>query len=161
MDDENQPTLAETLGAEPPRAKLIEDCTALVDEEVRNKTGITGVAIKGAYGTVKRLKPRFVPETIDGLLDDWLARMQPYYETWRAGSGGSFADFLTARSEDVADDLLAVTDERAATTRHRTAKKAYEKVRPSAKRNVTDAIPKLGQVVERHIGEAAGGGSAA
>lgn len=159
--DENQRTLPEILGDEPFRDKLIGDCAALVDEEVKAKTGITGVAIKGAYGTVKRIKPRFVTETIDGLLDDWLARMKPYHDTWSKSREGSFADFLTARSEDVADDLLAVTDERAETTRHRTAKKAYEKVRPSAKRNVIDAVPKLGRIVERQLEAAEGGGSAA
>lgn len=158
---ESKSTLSETLGNEPIRAKLIADCAGLIDEEVRAKTGLTGVAIKGAYGTVKRIKPRFVTETIDGLLDDWLAKIEPYHETWLAGSEESFADFLTARSEDVADDLLSVTDERAETTRHRTAKKAYEKIRPSAKRNVTDAVPKLGRVVEGYLQVSEGGGSAA
>lgn len=159
--EETQSTLPEILGEEPVRERLIGDCAALVDEEVQNKSGITGVAIKGAYGTVKRIKPRFVPETIDGLLDDWLAQMKPYHETWRSSGEGSFADFLTARSEDVADDLLSVTDSRAESTRHKTAKKAYEKVRPSAKRNVIEAVPKLGRIVERHLGASEGGGSAA
>ena len=159
--DDTQPTLSSTLGNEPIRTQLIADCAGLIDEEVKAQRGLTGVAIKGAYGTVKRIKPRFVSETIDGLLDDWLARINPYHETWRAGSEGSFADFLTARSEDVADDLLTVTDERSETTRHKTAKRAYEKIRPSAKRHVTEAVPKLGRVVERYLPASEGGGSAA
>ena len=160
--DETQAVLFESLGAEPTRSKLIADCARLIDEEVKAKTGITGVAIKGAYGTVKRIKPRFVTETIDGLLDEWLAKIEPYHATWKGGSEESFADFLTARSEDVADDLLSVTDGRAETTKHRTAKKAYEKIRPSAKRNVVEAVPKLGRVVEGYLrGGDEGDGSAA
>jgi hypothetical protein len=159
--DETVPTLSKTLGAEPIRSKLIADCAGLIDEEVKAKSGFTGVAIKGAYGTVKRIKPRFVTETIDGLLDEWLAQIEPYHQTWRSGSEESFTDFLTARSEDVADDLLSVTDGRAETTKHRTAKKAYEKIRPSAKRNVTDAVPKLGRVVEAYLQAEDGSGSAA
>jgi hypothetical protein len=63
---------------------------------------------------------------------------------------------LTARSDDVAEDLLTVTDERAARTKHKTAGKLYSKMRPTAKRNVSAAIPKLGGVMERHIREADG-----
>jgi hypothetical protein len=158
--DETQPTLSESLGREPIRSKLIADCAGLIDAEVKAKSGFMGVAIKGAYGTVKRIKPRFVTETIDGLLDEWLDKIEPYHQTWRGGRDGSFTDFLTARSEDVADDLLSVTDGRAETTKHRTAKKAYEKIRPSAKRNVIDAVPRLGRVVESYLREE-GSGSAA
>src|SRR5690606_30468556 len=103
--------LAHKLTAEPARPRVIEDCVRLVDEEVGQKGGLSGAAIKTAYATVKKVKPRFVPEVIDGLLDDWVARLEPYYESWSKG-GGSFAAYLTARSDEVADDLLGVTDER-------------------------------------------------
>lgn len=149
------PTLAEALTTPAHRPQVITECVDLVDDEVRSKSGLGGVAIKGAYATVKKIKPRFVPEVIDGLLDEWIAKMEPYYATWRGGGHGAFADFLTARSEDVAEDLLSVTDDKAQTTKHKTARKAYEKMRPSAKRNVALAVPKLGRLVERHTGNAA------
>jgi hypothetical protein len=145
--------LAEKLAAGPRRERVVEDCVKLVDEEVRQKSGFSGAFVKTAYATVKGIKPRFVPEVIDGLLDDWIARLEPYHESWGKG-GGSFADYLTARSDEVAEDLLGVTDERAAGTRHKTARKLYDKMRPAAKRNVVAAIPRLGALIERHLAEA-------
>jgi hypothetical protein len=149
-----QKTLADYVGAPPARDRVVADCASLVDEEVKSKGGISGVAIKGAYGTVKAIKPRFVPEVINALLDDWVAKLEPYYARWRSAGGGSLAEYLTARSEDVAEDLLKVTDERAGNSKHKTASKLYGKMRPSAKRNVAAAIPKLGALMEKHVLEA-------
>ena len=148
-------TLADYVGKPPARDRVVADCVTLVDEEVKNKGGISGIAIKGAYGTVKTIKPRFVPEVVENLLDDWVAKLEPHYARWRSGgSVGSLAEYLTARADDVAEDLLAVTDERSARSKHKTAKKLYGKMRPSAKRNVSAAVPKLGALMEKHIREA-------
>lgn len=154
-------TLAEYVATGPARERVVTDCVALVDEEVKAKGGLSGVAIKGAYGTVKTIKPRFVPEVVDALLDDWVAKLEPYYSKWRGGgSAGTLAEFLTARSDDVAEDLLAVTDERSGRSKHKTATKLYGKMRPSAKRNVSAAVPKLGALMEKHIHEAESAGGA-
>jgi hypothetical protein len=154
------PTLAEYVAKPPVRERVVADCVALIDEEVKSKGGLSGVAVKGAYGTVKAIKRKFVPEVVDALLDDWVAKLEPYYGKWRSSGSGSLAEFLTARSDDVAEDLLTVTDERAGKTRHKTASKLYNKMRPSAKRNVSTAVPKLGALMERHINEAEAGGVA-
>jgi hypothetical protein len=153
-------TLAEYVGKSPARERVVADCVALIDQEVKSKSGLSGVAVKGAYGTVKAIKPKFIPEVVDALLDDWVGKLEPYYGKWRGGGTGSLAEFLTARSDDVAEDLLAVTDERAARTRHKTASKLYNKMRPSAKRNVSGAVPKLGALMEKHINEAESSGAA-
>jgi hypothetical protein len=56
--------------------------------------------------------------------------------------------------DDVAEDLLSVTDKRAENTTHTTAKKMYLKMRDGAKKNVIEAIPDLARLVEKHIGSA-------
>lgn len=152
----DSPTLKEQLGVEPARPRVIAECVTLIDAQVKAKSGISGVAIKGAYGTIKRIKKRFVPEVIDGLLDDWLDKLEPYYVKWSASGAGTFSEYITARSDEVSEDLLSVTDERAETSKHKTARKLYKKMRGSAKNNVQGAIPDLGKLVERHMsGEAA------
>jgi hypothetical protein len=143
--------LIERLGSDPVRSKVIDDCVALIDNQVRSK----GLMIRTAYGTVKALKKNFVREVVDTLLDDWLSRLQPHHDKWSAGAGGSFADHLIARSDDVAENLLAVTDVRADRTSHGTAKKLYSKMRPTAKTNVVEAIPELARLVERNLNDAA------
>ena len=148
-------TLVERIGVEPTRAKVIEECVDLIDAQVKAKGGLSGMAIKGAYATIKTIKRGFVPGVVDALLDDWLGKLQPHHDKWTAGgSKGTFAEFVIARSDDVAEDLLQVTDERASKTSHTTAKKAYEKMRGGAKKNVIEAIPDLARLIEKHMNAA-------
>ncbi len=147
-------SLVERIGVDPYRPKVVEDCVGLIDAQVKAKGGLSGMAIKGAYATIKTIKKGFVPSVVEALLDDWLGKLQPHYDKWSTGATGTFAEFVIARSDDVAEDLLQVTDERAATTKHTTAKKAYEKMRGGAKKNVIEAIPELARLIEKHLAEA-------
>ncbi|HEY4244716.1 MAG TPA: hypothetical protein VGM88_33105 [Kofleriaceae bacterium] len=144
------PTLVEQLGNETVRPQVIAECVELIDAQVKSK----GFIIKGAYSTIKAIKKKFVAETVDAMLDDWLGKLQPHYDKWATAKTSSFSDFLVARSEDVAEDLLSVTDERAAKTSHGTAKKLYGRMRDGAKKNVVEAIPSLGKLVETHLAKA-------
>lgn len=145
------PTLAERLTAPDHRPAVVSDLVALVDSEVGRKGGLSGIAIKTTYGLVKAIKPRFIHEAIDGLLDDCVARLEPIYDAC-VKDGGDFTSRFSARAPQVADALLAVTDERAERTSHGVAKKGYAKLRPTAKRNVEEAVPALGDLIAKHLG---------
>lgn len=140
-------TLKEQITSPEIRPVVVKECVALVESEVGGK----GLIIRGAYKTVKKIKPGFVHSAIDGLLDDWLDKMEPFYGTWREGGNGDYADYLEAHKGEVADQLLQVTDERAKTSKHRTAAKMYGKLRPSALKNVESAVPGLGKLIESHL----------
>ena len=139
-------TLVEQIGKEPKRAAVISDCVELIDHQVKAK----GFIMKSAYATIKAIKKGFVPETVDALLDDWLGKLQPHYDKWAAAKQTSFPDYVIARSDEVAEDLLSVTDARAEKTSHTTAKKMYMKMRDGAKKNVVEAIPDLAKMIEKH-----------
>jgi hypothetical protein len=146
------PTLVEQLGKEPVRPVVINDCVELIDGQVKQK----GFVIKSAYATIKAIKKKFVPEVVDSLLDEWLGKIQPHYDRWNANkSSSSFSDYVIARSDDVAEDLLSVTDARAESTTHTTAKKMYQRMREGAKKNVIEAIPELSRMIERHLAQQA------
>ena len=140
-------SLVEQLGNESRRPAVISDCVELIDAQVKQK----GFVIKGAYATIKAIKKKFVPEVVDSMLDEWLAKLQPHFDKWSASKASSLGDFLVARSDDVAEDLLSVTDARAEKTTHTTAKKMYLKMRDGAKRNVVEAIPDLAKMIEKHL----------
>jgi hypothetical protein len=140
-------TLVEAIGKDPIRQQVIADCVDLIDAQVKQK----GMLIRSAYTTIKAIKRKFVPETVDALLDDWLGKIQPHYDKWAAAKSSTFTDYVVARSDDVAEDLLSVTDERAAKTSHSTAKKMYARMRDGAKKNVVEAIPELAKLIERHL----------
>jgi hypothetical protein len=139
--------LVELLGKPPVREQVIAECVELIDAQVKQK----GFLIKSAYATIKAIKRKFVPEVVDSLLDEWLTKLQPHFDKWGANKASSLNDFLVARGDDVAEDLLSVTDERAAKTTHTTAKKMYLKMRDGAKKNVIEAIPDLAKMVEKYL----------
>jgi hypothetical protein len=140
-------TLVEQLGKAPKREQVIHDCVELIDAQVKQKNFL----IKGAYSTIKAIKKGFVQETVDTMLDEWLEQIQPHYEKWESTKPSSLSDFMVARSDDIAEDLLKVTDRRAEKTSHTTAKKMYGKMRDGAKKNVVEAIPDLAKMIEKHI----------
>jgi hypothetical protein len=143
-------TLAEKLTQPAKREHVVNECCALIDAEVKSKGGLSGIAVKGAYGVVKAVKPRFVPEVVDGMLDEWVAKIQPFYESWQKDGGGKpFGDYLVARRDDASEALLGVTDGRARVSKNGSVKKMYEKMRPSAKKHVEEALPRLGRLIEQ------------
>jgi hypothetical protein len=143
-------SLVEKLARDPVRPVVIADCVDLIDAQVKQK----GFVIKSAYATIKAIKKKFVPEVVDSMLDDWLGKMQPYYDKWSANKTSSFTDYVVARGDDVAEDLLSVTDGRAERSTHNTAKKMYSRMRDGAKKNVIEAIPALAHMIEKHLAAA-------
>ncbi|HEY5935534.1 MAG TPA: hypothetical protein VIU61_12880 [Kofleriaceae bacterium] len=139
--------LVETLGKDPLRQAVIADCVDLIDAQVKQK----GFVVKSAYAMIKGIKKRFVPEVVDSLLDDWLSKIQPHFDKWEANKASSLTDFMVSRSDDVAEDLLSVTDGRAEKTSHTTAKKMYKRMRPGAKKDVIEGIPSLAKMIEKHL----------
>jgi hypothetical protein len=132
-------SLKERIGQDPTRPKVIEECVALIDAQIKTK----GFMLKAAYTTIKAIKRRFVAEVVNSLLDEWLDKLQPHFDKWEATKPSTFSDYVIARSDDVAEDLLSVTDARAKKTTHTRVAKMYEKHRPTAKKDVIEAIPEL------------------
>lgn len=143
-------SLVEKLAKDPVRPLVLADCVDSIEAQVKQK----GLIIKSAYATIKALKKRFIPEVVDGMLDDWLGKLQPHHDKWEANKSSTFSSYLIARSDDVAEDLLSVTDGRAERSSHTTAKKMYGRMREGAKKNVVEAIPQLAQLIEKHLAAA-------
>jgi hypothetical protein len=147
-------TLAGTLLADPARRpRLLTDCERLIEDEVGSKGGLTGLAIKAAYRVVCAVKPGIIRESMDGLLDDFVRRLEPFYAQHRSGGGApaAFGSALTRRPSEVADALLGITDDRARRARNATLKGAYERLRPSAKKHVEEAVPRVGRTLSAHL----------
>jgi len=143
------PSLAEQIGTGEKREAVIEDGCQVLDQEVAEKGGLTGIAIKGAYKIVQGVRPGFVRETVNHLLDDFLAAMDPIYQeasTKKIAAGA----YLKQNSSRVAEALLAVTDRKAARAEGRVVKKANEELRPIAQKQVEAAVPRLANLVEKH-----------
>jgi hypothetical protein len=126
------------------------DVEALVDSEVSDKRGASGLALKTGYAALRRVGPTIVPRAVERLLPAFVEKLEPFWQE-HAGNG-SFAGYLSGRDGEVADALLGVTDERVAGTSNGAVKKVYASLRPSAHKHVIEALPRLGALVEKHAG---------
>ena len=136
------------------RPRILTDCERLIDDEVNSKGGLSGLAIKGAYKIVCALKPGTIREAMDMLLNDFVARLEPFYAEHRAanGSPARFGELLNRKAGPVADALLGITDDRAKRATNATLKGAYEKLRPQAKKHVEEAVPRVGRTLSPLLG---------
>lgn len=142
-------SLVEQIGKTEKRKQVIDDALQVLDAEVAEKSGLTGLAVQGAYKVVKGVKPGFLNQVVDHLLDDFLRAVDPVYrEALERGEAPS--RYLVQNGDRVANDLLAVTDARAERSDRAVIKKTYAKLRPTAKKHVEAAMPRLGELLERH-----------
>lgn len=147
------PTLNDILLVPGNRPKVVADCAKLIEEEVDSKGGLTGLAVKAAFAVVKAIKPGFVNEAVDHMLDDFVKRLEPFWADAQA-KNEPIGALLNARAPEVADALLTISDERAAKSTNGTLKKAYEKLRPTGKKHVEAAVPRIGRLIAKYASAA-------
>jgi uncharacterized protein DUF6918 len=146
-------TLREILLVPGTRPKVLVDCAKLIEEEVDSKGGLTGLAVKGAFAVVRAVKPGIVPEAIDHMLDDFVGRLEPFWAEAQAKNEPVGA-LMNGRAGEVADALLAISDQRAAGAKNQTLRKAYDKLRPAGKKHVEAAVPRIGRLLAKYTSAA-------
>ena len=145
-------TLSDTLKAAN-RARLVEDVVRIIESEVKSKGGVTGLALKGGYKVVRRLKGgRMIHLAADNLLDDFSLALDPVWEEFQAAGGGDFTGYLTRNSRSSANALLSITDARARRAENPVLKKTYSKLRGQAEKHVIAALPAVGRLIEKYVG---------
>ena len=143
------PSLKEQVDTDEKRRAIIDDALRVLDQEVGDKSGISGLAIKGAFKMVKGIQPGFLRRVVDNLLDDFLEALNPIYQESLAEQKPP-GKHLESNAGRVADSLLGITDARAERAQRAVIKKTYGKLRPAAKKHVEAAAPRLGAMLERH-----------
>jgi hypothetical protein len=145
------PKLTDKLPLPDKRDEIVDACQRLLEDEVRKKRGVGGLMVKGGFKVLKAFKPGAVRGTIDALFDEFIEALESHHAEYEQGDGkGSFGSFLQTRAGRIAEDLVGVTDARADKSKHKTLVKAYRKMRPSAVRNVEEAVPGLGALMDRY-----------
>jgi hypothetical protein len=142
--------LKESLLSETKLDAFLADANAVVEAEVGDKKGASGLVVKTGYAAVTKIGPSVVPSAIAALVPDFVERLEPFWQDYLASGAGSFAEVLTARADEVSEAFLAVTDERMAASSKTAIKKVYSGLRGSAKDNVIAALPRVGDLVQKH-----------
>jgi hypothetical protein len=145
-------TLQEILLAPQTRPQVTADCFTLIEQELADKSGISGTAVKLAYKTVNTFMPGHVRHMVGELVPDMVARLEPFWADFTTSGGSGFGDYLAKRGDEVSQALLSVTDARAAASSRPTVIKAYGSVRGHAVKHVQAALPRVGDLVMKYAG---------
>src|SRR6476620_5794098 len=105
-------SLVEALTDDSKKKEVVKDCCELIDAEVKDKGGISGLAIKAGYGTVKGIKPGFVEKAVEDLLPEFAKVLEPIYADAKTANKPVSA-YFSSNSSRVADALLSITDAKA------------------------------------------------
>ncbi len=142
-------TLREILLTPEARPEVVDDCLALIEQEVSEMSGVSGTAVKVAYKTAAAFASGYMRTTVRHVLPDLVDALEPFWADF-GSSGSDFGDYLAKRGEDVAQALLAVSDTRAARSKRPVIIKAYQSVRANAARHVEAALPQVGKLAEKY-----------
>jgi hypothetical protein len=145
-------TLQEILLAPGVRPHVVDDCYDLIQQEVKDKSGVSGAGLKLAYKTATTFAPGHVRHMVETLLPRMAASLQPFWEDFNASGGAEFGDYLSKRGDEVAEALLEVSDARAAASGRPVIVKAYRSVRGGAAKHIQAALPRLGDLVLKYAG---------
>ena len=136
------PSLKEQVEQGNKRAAVIDDALQVLDAEVADKSGLSGMAVKGAFAVVKGIQPGFIRHVVDNLLDDFLDALNPIYQE-AVAAGKPAGKHLQANGGRVADALLGITDARAERAQRAHARNAHHLHRVDAFGTRGDAAARL------------------
>lgn len=130
------------------RDQVVTSLVGVIDSEVSGKSGLGGMALKGAYSAVKKINESLVARATNSMLPQVCTALQPFFD---AKGDQDFGAYLSTRRGEVADALLAVSDAKAASTSNAGAAKLYNGVRGKAKGHVEEAVPALGRALSAFL----------
>ena len=143
-------TLQELLLTPDTQPKVIADCHALIEQEIKDKSGISGTAVKLAYKTITSFAPGYYNGMVQELVPQIVGKLEPYWADFATSGGSEFGDYLAKHGEEVSQALLSVTDARAAASGRPTIIKAYRSVRGGATKHIEAALPQVGSLVLKY-----------
>jgi hypothetical protein len=143
-------SLGDAINEPSKKAAIVADCCQIIDEEVSDKGGLSGLAVKAGYHAVKGIKPGFITEVVEKLLPEFAGKIDAIWDEGKKG-GNPGGHFVSSKSR-VADALLSVTDAKSKNAKSAVVRGTYEKLRGSAKKNVEDAVPRLAKLLAKHAG---------
>lgn len=141
-------TLTSVLTDPVKRRRVVDDGVAMIEAEVADKSGLSGMAIKGAFAMVQKLRPGFVGGALNHLIDDFAKQVDPFW-TEQQATGGDPRAFFTRNGARISDALLQITDGRARGASG-PVRSTYDKLRPQAQKHVQDAMPRLADLLKKH-----------
>ena len=141
-------TLQELMSREATRDEIVRVLGDVVELEIAQSSGASGLAMRRAYARIKTRRPELLVRLVADLLDDWLQACAPEHafprELW--DDPGGLTRYIEVHRHDLGERLLEVIERRLQRSRNRWAQAARALL---PRRAIRDAVPRIGHAVER------------
>ena len=107
------------------------------------------MAVKGGFKAIKSFKPDILPRSLDDMLDEFSAKVDPFWLACQS-KGANAESYFVSNKVAIANALLSITDERAKNSPNKVLIRAYNGLRGKAVQHIGDAMPGLAQLIVRH-----------
>lgn len=142
-------TLVEALKDPAVLDAVAADGAVIVKEEVAAKKGVRAAVLKMGFKTVQNLKPGITESMLRKLLPKFAPKVDPHWA--HAVSVGDPRTYFATHAGEIADSLLEVTDERAKQVSNAVLLRVYTGLRGQAKRYTEESVPRLPDLIEKHL----------
>ena len=137
-------TLKELLDTPDNRPRVLKACEDLVEDELNQAKGLSGIALRTAFAVVQAIDHAFIQKALNKLFDDFISSLEPF---WTPSVAPNLENDWRSRAPQIADALLGAADKKIERAGNKSVKKVYSKLRPKAASYVENAVPGLAQVV--------------
>lgn len=144
-------SLNEILWSPFQRDTFAADLVKLVDQHVAGVRGLRGIGLKTGLSLLKAAKPDLLDGALRRNAPQFIAALEPLYESFLNGADRDFAAFLQKHAAEARDALLGVADRRIAASSNTALQAGYRRMRGSAEAEIEAAVPALGALIRGYL----------
>lgn len=137
--------------SEAAQESVVAELAAVLEQHLGAKRGISGMAMKLGFNTLRAARPDVAQRAVRSLLPEVLTALNALQASARP-PGGDLVSLLREQGGDACELVLARLDARVATSHNATAKALYQRFRGSAAEELQALLPTLGTVLSKHLG---------
>jgi hypothetical protein len=130
---------------------LADDCVRLIEDQVRQRRGIKGVAMRTGLGVLKASKPDILNRAVRHLLPEFASALEPLYAEFRKAGASDFSAFLNSRRAEATQALLHIVDHRIERSQNGLIRSTYARLRGDAERDVDATIGGLANIIAARL----------
>ncbi len=144
-------TLSSILLSAPHSNGLVNELAATLESHLARKTGLSGMAMKLGFNTLKAARPDVSRRAAEVLLPDVARALDPLYAEFLQGGHPDFAAFLTANNHRATALTVTAIDTRMRQINNTAAQSIYRRFSGSAAAELQKLLPACAQVLARHL----------
>lgn len=144
-------TLSDILLADHHKQAVVADLAKLFDGHISGIGGLKGMGIKALWGGIKSAKPDMAERAAKRMLPDMATALEPLFQQFRKSGVGDFGVFLSQNADEAGAKILAVAEDKIATSNVGAVKSAWGKFRGTAETEMTVLAPKLGKLLANYL----------